>query len=119
LALRRKNILASPIRDGQHGKRRHGTWAQIEFAQCVKISRKFRIALAATNGVKKQPVWSEEEADQPFESAVQFGQYSHLAAVISEEQDMSGQIAALSDISSPEYHDGAKGIPRPTCRWSM
>jgi hypothetical protein len=41
------------------------TSAQIEFAQCVKISRKFRVTVVATNGGKKQPVRSEEEADQP------------------------------------------------------
>ena len=64
-------------------------------------------------------MWSEEKADQPFESALQFWQYLDLAAVVIEEQDMSGEIAALSDISSPEYHNGAKGIPRPTCRWRM
>jgi hypothetical protein len=80
-------------------------------AVVVQFKSPFRLPLALEIGGKKPPTWSEEEADQLFERALQFGQYSDLASGYQragyERWDRSFQTSPRRNITTVAEHSSS------------
>lgn len=79
-----------------------GPNTKIEYAQGVRISRKFSSPFAALMQGKKPEPWNEEQAKEQFAKAVQVAGDSDLILMaLGETQDMTGEAASRSSLDLP------------------
>jgi len=79
-----------------------GSDTHVEYAPGVQIARKFPSPFDGITKVKKQAPWSESQAAEEFDKAVEIAQRSDLAImVLGEAQNMSGESASRSSLDLP------------------
>ena len=83
-------------------KARAGASTRVETAQGSQLIRKFPSFFDQIEGKKPEEPWSEDQAKEQFNRAVELARQSDLAVlVLGEEQDQSGEAASRSSLDLP------------------
>lgn len=83
-------------------RNKFGSEADISYSQGAQLKRKFPSMFDAIFRVKPEPAWSEEQAQQEIDKAVQAAQSSDVAIMIlGEAQNMSGEAASRESLDLP------------------